>query len=401
MNRLDLQPKLVREISPLRKGRGLVPGRLQDAPMLRSLAAHANAVPIDGVTNNQVYTFLLLELSKMKNTIPLAALRNALGVGVAEKSLSVRRSSFAQKLAKHPDTVERYENQGINSFAAHLAEHSLLRQVKDASSLSSPLHIRELEAQAKTARAMTVLGLSSHLSLAGHSDDLLKYLESPRRPYSNASVHIALLPSSRDENWYRFCQVYSFQGGRDSFRVAVVLEPSDGEQLMASGLVDDFHRLDNPDTPGRDIKAIIASSKFIIRNQLSNTQRLLRLREVEAGQAQRILESLSRPLIGKCWLLQITIPPQWQSEECTIEYSSTIHLQIASVAYWYSPTLMYLKKLTLDYSRFPRVSERDFFLLPFLGHPPGIIQDKAHLYVLNLGGWIMPGHGLVLGWQNK
>lgn len=401
MKQLQLQPKLLRELSSLRKGRGLTPSKLQGKTTLRSLAAHATATSIDSLTDSQVYNFLLLELSKVPHSNAVAAFKNALGVGSSEKRLLLRRTHLARRLAKHPDTIERYENEGMGAVAGHLAERNLLLQVKDTESISSPLHMQELEAQAKAARAMTVVGLSSHLSLAGHSDDLLKYLESPRKPYINANIHIGLLPSSRGPEWYCFRLAYTFQGGRESFRVAVVLDPADGEQLMASGLVDDFHRLDNPHAPGRDIKTIIASSKFTIRNQQANTQRLLRLHELQAEEAQRILESVSRPLLDQCWLLEVTIPPQWQTEDCSYEYLSTLHLQIASVAYWYSPALMYLKKLTLDFSQFPEADNREFFILPFFGHAPGTVQNEKHLYVLDLDGWIMPGHGIVLGWQDK
>ena len=246
---------------------------------------------------------------------------------------------------------------------------------------------------------MTTIGLSSHLSLNERGEDLMQYLEQPRKPYLDATVHITLLPSTRGDEWYRFRMSYNFQGGRESFRVAVVLDSADGEQLMASGHVDDYHRLDNPDNPRRDTKTIIASSKFIIRNSRRNSQRLLRFRELTSEQAARILSSTTKPLAKLCRLIEIDIPPEWQTKECTYEYLSWINLPIASVAYWYSPTLMYLKKLTLDFSQFPDADKRDFFLLPFLGHAPGTVTEEKHLYILKLNSWIMPGHGIVLGWQ--
>lgn len=217
MKQLQLQPKLMREISPLRKGRGITPGKLQDKTILRSLAAHASGTSADSLTDSQVYTFFLAELSKAAHSTSLVALKNALGVGSSEKRLSMRRLALARKLAKHPDTIERYENEGIGNLAAHLAERSLLLRMRSATSLASPVHVQELEAQAKAARAMTIVGLSHHLALASYGEDLLRYLESPRKPYINASVHITLLPSSRGEDWYRFHQVYSFQGGEREF----------------------------------------------------------------------------------------------------------------------------------------------------------------------------------------
>lgn len=393
----QLQPKLIHELSLLRKGVGLTPTKLQSKPLIRSLAARAAATSSNSITDNQVYTFILTELAQLTQNPQTLALRTAFGISVSDKTLSERRLHLADKIDKHPDTIERYENQALSIFAAHLLERNLFS--KDNDSPLSPLYLQELEARAKTTRLMTTMGLSSHLSLAGRGEDLMQYLEQPRKPYLDATVHITLLPSSRGDTWYRFRMSYNFQGGRDSFRVAIVLDSADGEQLMASGHVDDYHRLDNPHNPSRDIKTIIASSKFIIRNPRLNTQRLLRFRELSTEQTARVLASTGRPFIRPCWLIEIDIHPEWQTPECTYEYLSWINLPIASVAYWYSPTLMYLKKLTLDFSQFPNVTEREFFLLPFLGHAPGTVTEEKYLYTLKLNNWIMPGHGIVLGWQ--
>lgn len=395
----QLQPRLVQELSPLRKGGGITPARLRNTMAIRSIATRATSTSIDTITDNQVYSFLISELSLLTQNNATAALINAFGIGSPHKRLSMRRSILAAKLTKHPDTVERYENQGISNFAAHLTERSL-QSPKDIWPLSSSLYLQELETQVKATRTMTAIGLSSHLSLAGHGNDLMKYLETPRKPYINANVSISLLPSSRGADWYRFRLSYSFQGGREGFRVAVVLNSTDGETLMANGLIDDYHRLDNPDNPKRDTKTIIASSKFIIRNTRTNTQKLLRFRELQPKQTASVLESTSRPLLNSCWLLEVTVPAQWQTKECSYEYLSSINLQIASVAYWYSPTLMYLKKLTLNYSQFPEAHMRDFFILPFFGHKPGTVLSEKYTYVLDLDNWIMPGHGIVIGWQS-
>lgn len=395
----QLQPRLVQELSPLRKGGGVTPIKLRDAHAIRSVAAHVTSTSVDTLTDNQVYSFLLSELSLLTHSDATAALKNAFGIGSPHKKLSTRRSLLAAKLTKHPDTIERYENQGIGNFAAQLTERSLHSQRKDASPLP-PLYLQELEAQVKATRAMTAIGLSSHLSLGDHGKDLMRYLKTPRKPYINANVTISLLPSSRGTDWYSFRLSYSFQGGREGFRVAVVLNSTDGETLMANGLIDDYHRLDNPANPRRDTKTIIASSKFIIRNTRTNTQKLLRFRELQPKQIASVVESTSRPLLNSCWLLEVTVPAQWQTKECSYEYLSSINLQIASVAYWYSPTLMYLKKLTLNYSQFPEAHTRDFFILPFFGHKPGTVLSEKYTYVLDLNNWIMPGHGIVIGWQS-
>lgn len=394
----QLQPRLAKELSSLRKGKGLTPLKLQEKPTIRMVAARVASTTVDNLTDNQVYSFLLSELSRLTDNTATTALKNALGVDSRHGNLSARRLELAAKLTKHPDTIERYENQGITNFSAHLTEHSL--HLQDTSPLPS-LYIQELEAQAKATRAMTVVGLTNHLSLANHGEDLMSYLESPRKPYIDASVHITLLPSSRGNQWYRLHQSCSFQGSRESFRIAVVLNNNDGEQLMASGLVDDYHQLYNPDNLRRDIKAIAANSTFIIRNLQTHTQKLLRFRELEPEETSRVLQSVSEPLAGACWLLEVIVPPKWQTEVCSYEYQNTIHLQVGCCAYWYAPTLMYLKKLTFEFSRFPEKHTRTFFLQHFLGHAPGTVFAEEHRYTLHLNNWVMPGHGIVLVWQNS
>lgn len=393
-----LQLKLIQELTSLRKGRGVTPLKLRDTPLIRTLAAHAANIPTESLTNNQAYSFLLSELAELPFNDSTLALKSALGIdNKLYKKLSLRRLQLGAKLAKHPDTIERYENQGINNFAAHL----VMRGALSKADISPQTDYADTKQQAKAARDMTVIGLSAHLSLPSHGDDLMKYLEIAGKPYMDTTVHITLLPSNRGDTWYRFRLSYTFQGGRETFRVAVVLNNMDGDQLVANGLVDDYHRLDNPDNARKDIKTILANSKLIIRNTKSNSQKLLRLRELDAEHAERILQSTNVPLASSCRLLEVSIPSQWQNEHCTYEYLSLINLPIASVAYWYSPMLMFLKKLTLDFSQFPNAHKRDFFLLPFLGHAPGTIQSGQYLYTLNLNNWIMPGHGVVLGWQDK
>ncbi|HEX6258099.1 MAG TPA: hypothetical protein VFZ48_01310 [Candidatus Saccharimonadales bacterium] len=396
----QLQPRLIQELSPLRKGKGIAALRLHNKPTLRTIAARSLAISPDSLTDSQLYIFLTSELSSMGTDHTIIALQNALGISASHDTLSERRRHLSALTAKHPDTIERYENEGISKFAAYLAERDLLAPVNNDTSPVSPLYLRELEAQAQATRTMTVTGLTHHLSLADYGEELMHYLESPRKPYIDTTVHIALLPSSRGSGWYRFRLTYSFCGGRESFRVAVVLNSADGEQLLANGLIDDYHQLHNPTNPERDIKAIIANSKFMIRNSQTNAQKLLRLRALQTKQAEQVLQSASTPLNDSVWLLHIAVPPRWQTEECTYVYQSLLELQIGSYAYWYAPTLMLLQQLSLDFSQFPQVDQWEFSLQPFLGHSPGTVAEK-YVYTLHLNNWIMPGHGIMLMWQLK
>ena len=318
------QVKLVRELTLLRKGEGLTPMKLQGKPIIRTISARAAATPIDQLTNNQVYSFLLEELTRLPKTNLVLALHNALGINSVAGKLAVRRSHVAAQLKKHTDTIERYENQAIHDFGAHLIKRSSIPQYSPPS--HSSYYLQELEAHTQTLRTITTAGLSRHLSLEGRGEDLMKYLELSRRPYLDATVHIQLLPSSLGDKWYRFKLHYSFKGKRESFRVAVVLSSADGENLMASGLVDDFHQLNHFDNPKRDIKAISANSKFIVKNPTANTQKLFRLRELDPKDTALVLRSTSKPLTQPCWILGVDIPREWQTSESVYEHHSVINL---------------------------------------------------------------------------
>ena len=152
----QLQPKLIQELSSLRKGRGITPLKLEQKATICMIAARATNVSSDNLTGNQAYNFLLSELSWLTNSRTTVALKNALGINSPHSKLSARRSELATKLAKHSDTVERYENHGINTFAAHLTERYLHMQADDIYPPSSTLYLQELEAQAKALHAIPV-----------------------------------------------------------------------------------------------------------------------------------------------------------------------------------------------------------------------------------------------------
>lgn len=394
------QLKLTKELAALRKGEGVTPIKLRDKHVIRTIAARATATPTDHLTNNQVYSFLLAELANLPRNHLSLALHNALGINSIIDKLAARRSHLSARLEKHTDTIERYENQALQSFAAHLIERSILP--KNQPTFPSSYYLQELEMHTQTLRSMTTAGLSRHLFLEDHGEDLMKYLELSRRPYLDATVHIHLLPSSLGDEWYRFKLTYSFKGKRESFRVAVVLNSTDGENLMASGLVDDFHQLNHFDNPKRDIKAISANSKFMLKNPATNTQKLLRLRELDSEQTAIVLQSTSKPLAQPCWILGADVPRMWQTSDIIYEHHSVINLDTREhYAYWYAPALMYLKKLTFDFSDFPRAVTWNFKLQPFLGHTPGTVITEKNLYTLHLDNWIMPGHGIMLLWREK
>lgn len=190
--------KLIKELALLRKGEGMAPFKLHDKPIIRAIVAHATATQTNSLTNNQMYNFLLTELSHLPKNDSLNALRNALGITSTDKKLSTRRAAFAASIHKHPDTVERYENEALKIVASHLyRRNDLFSRSTSANSESPQLYLQEIETQAKATRAITTLGLSAHLSLGDHGEDFLKTLEFSRRPYLNTAITMNLIPSPR------------------------------------------------------------------------------------------------------------------------------------------------------------------------------------------------------------
>lgn len=392
--------KLIGELTSLRKGEGLVPSKLQTKLAIRGVAARLTHNQPDSVTNHQMYNLLLTELSQLPGTETARALRSAFGLTDKASRLSARRHSLAQEINKHPDTIERYENQAIADFAALLLEKEAV--VLDMPASVGPSYTRLLEEQNTTLRQLANISLAAHLSLDTHSDDLLSYLESSRKPYLNATVTLAFLPSSRGSQWYRFKLTYNFQGMRDTYRIAVVLNNKDGERLMEAGLIDDFHQLNDPTRPALEISAIIANSKFILKNQSTNAQKLLRLSQLDSKTTSTALKAADTTFFMPCWLFEINIPPEWRVPGVTYEYQSIVNLKASEhYAYWYSPGLMFLRKLSFDFSHFPDADSWQFFLQPFLGHTSGTLIEEKRLFTLHANNWIMPGHGIALMWQEK
>lgn len=386
--------KLTKELLSLRKGNGINPQKLQNAPLVRSVVSQILHTQADSITNNQVYDFLVKKAGTLPRTNLTLALRYALGVNTPGEKLAQRRLRLAKTLQKHPDTIERYENKSFALFATTLIE-SITTDIPVE--VVQKNYAQQFEEKAKATRDITILGLASHLSIGDSAADLMKTLEIPYRPYLNASVNLTFLPSHRGNEWYRFQLVRNFQGARSTFRVAVVLNEEDGELLLNAGLVDDFHKL-NTRNPEREIKTIIATSKFTIRHQ--KTKKLLRLRELDPTTTQRLIHATNQPTKETCWLLEVAIPLEWQQPDVVYEHQSVINLRTAEhYAYWYSPGLTHLKKLVVDFSQFPEADKWHFFVQPFLGNVSGHLNEKQRVFTITTQHWIMPGHGVVLIWQ--
>lgn len=391
---------LVRELASLRKGSGIAPHKLQSAHALREIVArHTNSHP-NGLTNHQVYDFLLHTLDTLPDTPAVRALLNAYNLKNEQAKLGERRAIFATKEARHADTIERYENTAITELA------SLLMQPSPDTAIAKPTpaslaYLQHLEKQAGVIRKTTTMGLESLLSLGGHGEELTTYLERSRQPYLDAAVEVKFLPSRHRDNHYRYRLTYLFRGARETFRVALVTSTTDGEQLMQTALIDEFIKL-NEAVP-REMRAIINTSKFILRSAQPDTQRLLRFKELSPTETERLLNSSGITLEAECRLFEIAIPLKWQTPDTYYEYQSVFNLQMNErYAYWYSPGLMYIKKITFDFSAFPSADTWQFFPQPFLGHLPGRVpSENEHIIIYKPNSWIMPGHGISLTWQPR
>lgn len=390
---------LAEELAKLRKGEGLTPVKLQNTPALRTAISRAANLAEQSLSGSQVHIFLIEELEKLKPTRNIQALRNALGINDDGSTLSERRQSLAASLKKHPDTIERYENEGTVEFALHLV--ALQPSAASGRPQPTPLYIQRLEEQAAKSRAATALGLSGILSLEQGTQELITFLESSPRPYLDASIDISLLPSERGGNWYSMAVAYTFRGSRSIFRLAVVTANEDGELLMKRGLVDEFHKLNDEIDPTLETRKVINGNRFTLKNSITGRQRLLRFREASSHQLELFLQSVGEPLLGSCRLLEVVIPEEWQTPYTLYEYYSKINLRDdIHYIYWYAPSLMYVKKLSFDYSQFPNVHNWHFIALPFLGHTAGIAANHdKQFFVLHPNSWIMPGHGISLMWN--
>lgn len=392
------------ELSLLRKGQGISTAKLHSATLLRDIAAYANNVDSNSLTNSQVLNFLLTEITKLPHTPNFSALRYAFALEKEAKAyptLSQRRKLLAQKLNKHPDTIIRYENQAIDELAARLQEAATKPEhTIRAFGTFPPAPSQDVSTQKNIMRDTAVLNIAGLLPVANRAPELVNYLEQSQRPYLEMNVEIKFLPSNRGKDWYRLEVKYTFSGMRDTFRLAIVIESEDGERLMTQGLVDDFYKLNNQIDPRQEIRSIINNSRFIAHNHTTHSQKLFRFHELAADRAHGLLESIGGPLKEQCRFLEIGIPLQWQNKDITYEYRSALNLRDdVHYAYWYAPSMMYLKKLVFDYSQFPRAHTWSFVVMPFLGNVAGESLRGDHTFTVRPNSWVMPGHGVALVWE--
>lgn len=397
--------KLVTELSSLRKGRGLSPAKMTRCATLREVAARAARADDNGITNSQIHNLLLAEIAKLPHNTPLTALRFAFSLAEEARNLDTlqqRRQALAHLLGKHPDTIIRYENQAINDLALHLEELDAATRQKSPVQAGTPVNPNHQHMGIM--RDTATLNLSGLLPVANRASELVGYLEQSQRPFLEATVVLKLVSCSRGDDWYRFEMRYTFTGVRSTFRLAVVTDREDGEQLLTRGLIDEFHNINLNDSvdPAQEMRVIMNSARFIAHNHESKSQKLFRLHELDSPQADRLLRSAGGPLKSQCRFLEISIPSEWQNGDITYEYRSAFNLRDdIHYAFWYAPSMMFVKKLVFDYSDFPGVDTWDFIVMPFLGNLVGESTRNLHSFTAHPNNWIMPGHGIALVWEAK
>lgn len=389
------------ELTSLRKGIGLSPAKLSHKSALREYFAQRMDMDSRSLTGSQVHNALLVEISKLPETASLIALQFAFSIVDQTRgsmSLLARRRLAAQKLGKHPDTIIRYEGRALQDLVAHLEGSSDNAEVYSVS--GDALLTQKLNAQLEVTRNTAILSLTGLLPVGDKAAKLVGYLERSQRPYLNVEAEVKFLPSARGPKWYRVQVRYSFAGRRSTFRLAVVTNSEDGEQLIARGLVDEFHKLNDQIDSRLEVRAIINGSRFMAYDPAANSQKLFRFHEIDKSEASRLLQSVGEPIRSQCRFLEIKIPTRWQVEGITYEYQSALNLRDdIHYAYWYAPSMMYVKRLIFDYSQFPGRDSWNFIVMPFLGNVTGESIRGAHSFIVRPDNWLMPGHGIALMWE--
>lgn len=386
----------------LRKGRGLSPARLKDKTAIREVIANAYNLSPSNATTSQIHNLLLGEIAKLPHSAPFIALRYAYCLTSSGEELTTlfqRRQELAGLLHKHPDTIIRYENQAIEHLAILLKDPS--HSPQDPPTVNH-LRLKQLDVQEKVIRQTATASLTGLLPIANHAPELVAYLERSTRPYLDTVISIKFLPSRRGKDWYRLEIGYSFRGVRDTFRLAIVTHSEDGEQLIAQGLIDEFHMLNDHKDPQREIRTTINTTRFTAHNRDNNTQKSFRFHELSPTEANTLLQSASQAPKDQCRFLEVSIPLEWQQENIRYEYQNAFNMRDdIHYAYWYAPSMMYLKKLTFDYSQFPLAPTWNFAVIPFLGNIAGESSRTPFSFVTRPNSWIMPGHGIALTWGDK
>lgn len=400
----DRRDTLIQELRTLRKGAGLTLRRLGQATTLKAVVAERLRKPLSSVSPSDVYAVLIEKLEELGESIEAKATRNALAVGHKgdPQNITVRRSDFAARHSRHSDTVEAYENHGIEEIADRLL--GPLRPTPLPASVISPKPINPNPAPNEghvDAREMVAAGLQQLYDTPSHAKDMIKAFGRAKHPFVDVNIEWRLLPSSRGDSWYGYNFKYTFRAAKNKYVIGVVTSTHDCEVLMSSGVVDDVMVLSADANYEQEIASIQNTCRFVVRDQASGVQQALRFSIVD-DELKRSLLQVAWPVdTESCRLLQVELPALSNYEDVICEYMLLLELRVEEhYCFWWAPRLMHINNITVDVSHFPNRHAWRFFIQPFLGTLlPGGMEPTGDRYTLPAGEWIMPGHGIAIIWQ--
>ena len=388
-----LREQLIAELQTLRKGGGISLWKLEKVTALRKAIAEQTGISPIELSAAQLHSYLLNELAALGETVEARASRNAFAIGDSEHrgSLMERRADFAAKHNRHIDTIEAYENYGLEEIISRLLSPRPTKDTRNNTQLAA--------SQEKIAESMVVQGLSGLYSLGARAPEILKTFGHGRSPYLDTTIEWLLLPSHRGADWYTYKSRYTFTTTRKTYKIGVVSSAHSCQVLIASGVVDDVIKFNRESDIDTELENLLKNCQFIVHSNDPSKQKIVAFSEANATERQEILAPIWQIDTTACRVIQLEIPQG--SEPITCEYRWSFDLRVdEQYAYWYSPGLMYLNTLTVDISQFPGREKYKFFIVPFLGPVfPDALEPIGDNYSLTANGWIMQGHGMSLVWQ--
>jgi hypothetical protein len=396
-DQLTLSEQLSEELRHLRKGSGISSWKLTQSTYLRSALAGQAGLEDNELSAIDMLNLLAVEFDRLGDSIEARATRNAFGLDreTQIRKLSDRRAEFAERLGRHPDTIENYENRGIAEIVQRL--------VGTAAIPAASSHTFKPAAGISTdpARTMISHGLDAIYGLGDQAIDILKNLDGAQGPFLDASIELHLTDSPRGPEWYTYNLRYIFTSSLTSYRIAVARRPHDTEILSASGLVDEVMQLDrngNLDTATADI---MQRCRYSVYDQPRATMRPLSVHNLDHTEMQDINAKLWQIDPVEYRIFAVVVPPELAGRSNRFDFFQSFDLSTSEpYAWWSAPGLMYINNILIDTSSFQPFEHSVFYIQPFLGQLfAGTLDSGKRKFSISARGWIMQGHGLAIIWK--
>lgn len=398
----DLPALLMRELLALRKGSGLTPWKLQSAVELRKVIAKKLDTDAATVSAEQVFAYLLYELSELGTSDMANALRSAYAIGqdAPAYSLTDRRTNFALQIQRHPDTVKAYEDLAIKQLAYQLVTNPI-HEIQALTGVQITESSSEYNRTTKALERSITEGLAGLYELGNHGSEILKVFGKHKKPYLEMNVECTLLPSNRGSEWYTYKYRYTFHFSKTTFRVGIVTSPQDSGILMKSGIVDETTQLCADADFNQEMADIINSWRFIAHHTQTGVQLPFWFTEVEPTRRRELLSTVWQIDPDNCRIIEVALPSEVSSQDMLYEVYAQTELRVSErYAYWEAPGLIYLNNVVVDVSKFPNRDKWEFLIKPFLGTSfPGTLETTGDRFTLPASSWVMLGHGIAIIWQ--